>query len=85
MKTYIQNFEEISDELLKSYGKELNTFERLSLAVQIERNQILENGLQISKTDEYPPALGAIAIALGFTEPESSTVAELLRTIADQK
>jgi len=44
----------------------LSDFEILSLAIQIERNQILENGLVVSSLDQSPSGLEAIAIALGF-------------------
>lgn len=65
MLTEIKHYQEIEKTLKLDYPR-LTDFERLSLAVQIERNQLLENGLNISRTDESPASLEAIAIALGF-------------------
>ncbi|MDJ1469731.1 hypothetical protein QNI19_14960 [Cytophagaceae bacterium DM2B3-1] len=45
----------------------LTDFEALSLAIQAERNLILERGLLVSPDNSYPTGLEAIAIALGYT------------------
>ena len=65
MKNQIQNYNQIVSDLKKDYQK-LTEFELLSLAIQIERNQILENGFVVSSDDRHPSGLEAIAIALGF-------------------
>jgi hypothetical protein len=65
MKNQIQNYNQIVSDLKKDYQK-LTEFELLSLAIQIERNQILENGFVVSSDDINPSGLEAIAIALGF-------------------
>ena len=65
MKNQIQNYNQIVNDLKKDYQK-LTEFELLSLAIQIERNQILENGFVVSSDDRHPSGLEAIAIALGF-------------------
>ncbi|TEB41067.1 histidine kinase, partial [Flavobacterium circumlabens] len=52
MKNRIESYYEIAKNLKKEYPK-LSEFEILSLAVQIERNQILENGLAVSFEDKY--------------------------------
>jgi hypothetical protein len=65
MKVEIENYSKIARQLREEYTR-LSDFEILSLAIQIERNQILENGLVVSTSDKYPSGLEAIAIALGF-------------------
>lgn len=66
MQTRIDNYTKIAKELRKDYPK-LSDFEILSLAIQIERNYLIENGLNVSKNDSHPASLEAIAIAMGFT------------------
>jgi len=62
------------------YYPNLTEFELLSLAIQIERNQLLENGLNISRSDNYPASLGAIAIALGYTNEQfQQTITDVLK------
>lgn len=71
---------------LKSHHKQLTEFEAISLAIQIERNQILENGLNVSRSDSHPPAIEALAIAFGFTSKRGSrTITEILSEIVDKK
>jgi hypothetical protein len=65
MKITIEDYSRIAKRLKEEYPK-LSDFEILSLAIQIERNQILENGLVVSSSDKHPVGLEAIAIALGF-------------------
>ncbi|SDX58611.1 hypothetical protein [Flavobacterium degerlachei] len=65
MKTSIRNYTEIVRELKVNYPK-LTEFEILTLAIQIERNEILENGLVVSSKDNEPTGIEAIAIALGY-------------------
>ena len=67
MEITIENYSKIAKRLKEEYPK-FSDFEILSLAIQIERNQILENGLVVSSSDKYPVGLEAIAIALGYHE-----------------
>ena len=67
MKISIEDYSRISKRLKEEYPK-LSDFEILSLAIQIERNQILQNGLVVSSSGKYPSGLEAIAIALGYNE-----------------
>lgn len=76
MKNHIQNYNQIVSDLKKDYQK-LTEFELLSLAIQIERNQILENGFVVSSDDRYPSGLEAIAIALGFENPSNKNKEEI--------
>lgn len=65
MKTEIKSFKEIEKELHSDYPN-LTQYERLKLAVEIEKKEILRNGLAVSHKDDNAPALVAIALALGF-------------------
>lgn len=76
MKNQIQNYNQIVGILKKDYQK-LTEFELLSLAIQIERNQILENGLVVSSDDRHPSGLVAIAIALGFENSNNNNKDEI--------
>jgi len=79
MMTQIESYSKIAKELKKDYPK-LSDFELLSLAIQIERNQLIENGLSISRLDKHPPSLEAIAIALGYTNDQiKETITDVLR------
>jgi hypothetical protein len=49
----------------------------LNLSIQIERNEILENGLVVSSNDNVPSGIEAIAISLGYTD------GQFKRTITD--
>lgn len=84
MNTKIENLNKIVKGLLLDYPK-LSEFESLSLAIQIQRNQLLENGLNISTTDKYPSALEAISIALGYTGERSRTITDILKDISDKE
>jgi len=66
MSTKIDTYSKIAKNLKLDYPK-LSDFELLSLAIQIERNQLLEYGLNVSRGDKYPASLEAIAIALGYS------------------
>ncbi len=66
MITHIDNYSKIVKDLKEEYPK-LSDFERLLLAVQIERNQLIENGLNVSRNDENRTSLEAIAVALGYS------------------
>ena len=84
MKIKIQNYNEIVKELRMDYPK-MSDFEIVSLAVQIERNQILENGLNVSTDDSKPGSLEAIATALGYTDSRvRRTITDVLKEIADK-
>ena len=76
MKNQIQNYNQIVNDLKKDYQK-LTEFELLSLAIQIERNQILENGFVVSSDDRHPSGLEAIAIALGFENSNNKNKEEI--------
>ncbi|MCE4064346.1 histidine kinase [Chryseobacterium gleum] len=73
MRTEIQTYHRIEEDLKLDYP-DLTDYERLSIAVQIQRNQLIENGLNVSTDDSKPSALEAIAIALGYTSPSSITI-----------
>lgn len=62
----IDRYSKIAEELKEDYPK-LSDFERLTLAVQIERNKFLQAGLNVCRNNSTPGALEAIAISLGFT------------------
>lgn len=80
MRSKIDNHQTIAEELKKQYPL-LSDFERLTLAVQIERNQILENGLNVSFNDSRPSSLEAIAIALGYTGGQlQTTITDVLKS-----
>lgn len=84
MKITIEDYSKIAKRLKKEYPK-LSDFEILSLAIQIERNQILENGLVVNSSDKHPSGLEAIAIALGFEVNKSDiTITDVLRDIANK-
>ncbi|AOC95125.1 hypothetical protein BB050_02002 [Flavobacterium anhuiense] len=82
MKIEIEDYNRIAIKLKEEYSK-LSDFETLSLAIQIQRNQILENGLVVSSSDKHPSALEAIAIALGYEGRSSVTITDVLRNIAN--
>jgi len=72
MKTQIENYYIIAKKLKNEYPK-LSDFEILSLSIQIERNEILENGLAVSFDDKHPSALEGISRALGFKSGQLDT------------
>lgn len=82
MKIEIEDYNRIVIKLKEEYSK-LSDFETLLLAIQIQRNQILENGLVVSSSDKHPSALEAIAIALGYEGRSSVTITDVLRNIAN--
>lgn len=65
MKTEIRDIKKIVRDLKGSYPK-LSDYELLNLAIQLQRNEILENGFVVSTNDKNPVGLEAIAIALGY-------------------
>jgi len=67
MNIKIDSYSRIAEELKEDYPK-LSDFELLTLAIQIERNQLLENGLNVSRNDSCPSSLEAIAISLGYSD-----------------
>lgn len=83
MQSHITNYHQIAEDLRKTYT-ELTMIEALNLAVQIERNQILENAFSVSRNDSHPPSLEAIAISLGYDDVRSNLV-EAIHQIADKK
>ena len=84
MKIEIESYSTIAKQLKKEYPK-LSDFEILSLSVQIERNQILENGLVVSSSDKNPSGLEAIANALGYTDGQfKHTITDVLKEISQK-
>lgn len=81
MQNY-KNLDAIFKELKQDYPK-LSTLELLTIAVQIQRNQILIAGLNLPQEDSRPSALTAIAIQLGFTSDLPITLKDTLDRIAD--
>lgn len=85
MKSKIEDYNTIAKQLKKDYPK-LSDFEILSLSIQIERNQILENGLVVSASDKTPSGLEAIGIALGYTDGQfQNTITNVLTEIAHKE
>jgi len=85
MKLRVREYTEIAKQLKADYPK-LTEFEVLSLAVQIERNEILENGLVVSPDDKNPSGLEAIGIALGHTGGQfQNTITNVLTEIAQKE
>lgn len=79
MLEQIDDYSKIAKDL-KEYYPKLTEFELLSLAIQIERNQLLENGLHISRLDNHPASLEAMAIALGYTNEQfQQTITDVLK------
>lgn len=75
----VQTYSEIVKDLKLDYPK-LSDFEVLKLAIQIQRNQILKAGLNVSSSDKHPSALEAIAISLGYTDEQlKRTITEVLQ------
>jgi hypothetical protein len=75
----IQNYTQIVKDLKLDYPK-LTDYEVLNLAIQIQRNQILESGFNVSYTNKHPSALEAIAIALGYTDAQfKETITDVLK------
>ncbi|WP_158962742.1 histidine kinase [Myroides fluvii] len=85
MRTEIEDYTTIAKKLKGEFPK-LSDFEILTLAIQIERNQILENGLVVSTTDSNPSGLEALAIAIGYAGRYSSTnIISVLQELADKE
>jgi hypothetical protein len=75
----VQTYTEIVKDLKLDYPK-ISDYEVLDLAIQIQRNQILQAGLNVSSQDKYPSALEAIAISLGYTNDQfKQTITEVLK------
>ena len=77
--TKIQSYEAIATDLRSEYP-DLTQFETLTLAIQIQKNEILENAFNVSRNDNYPSSLEAIAISLGYTSDQfKQTITEVLK------
>lgn len=61
-----KNIETYVEELKYSY-KKLTDFEALSIAVRMQRNDILASAFVVSQADRHPTALEKIAMQLGAT------------------
>jgi len=84
MQVNVQNYNEIARGLKIDYPK-MSDFEIVSLAIQIERNQLLENGLAVNRDDSKPGSLEAIAICLGYTDRVfKHTITDVLKEIAEK-
>lgn len=84
MKDAVRSIYEIEKEVKLNYPK-LSDYEVLTLAIQIQRNEILESGLVVQRTNDKPSALEAIAIALGFDSSRNPrTITDVLKDIADK-
>jgi len=70
-------------EELQEYSEKLTDSDALRLAIEIERNEILRAGLNVSTNDSYPSALEALAIALGFDLSGRGSVMSALEEIAN--
>lgn len=85
MKIGIRKFTEIARELKLNYPN-LTEYEILTLAIQIERNEILENGLVVSSNDNVPSGIETIAISLGYTNGQSKrTIKDVLTEIGQKE
>jgi hypothetical protein len=76
----IQSVNQYAKELKLDYPK-LTEFEVLSLAIEIQRNEIFKAGLNVSSDDSAPSALEALA--LGFHPLKSASVIDALEEIAN--
>lgn len=84
MRIKIDSYRILARNLKSEYPK-MSDFEILSLAIQIERNQILENGLNVSTNDKSPSALEAISIALGYDDSQfKTTITDVLKDIVNK-
>ncbi len=59
----VQNYNDIADSLKLDYPK-LSDYERLTLAVYLQRNQIFQEGLVVSCDSSHPAGLAGIALAI---------------------
>ena len=59
----MENYAKVAAGIKKEYP-DLSDFEALTLAIELQRNQIIKAAFTVSSSDAYPPALEAIAIAL---------------------
>lgn len=67
---------------LKLHYKDLTEFQLLSIAVQIQRNEIIKTGLNVKAMDSLPTSLEAIAIQLGFSDKRTNeTIPESINQI----
>ena len=78
----MEAYNKIVKDLKLDYPK-LSDYELLSIAVQQQRNEILIAGLNVSRTDKYPSAIEAIAIQLGFSTSNNSTIMNSLNNISE--
>lgn len=81
MVTQIESIQKIVKDLQLDY--QLTKEQALPIAVQIQRNQILENGLVVSRSDSSPAGLEALAMALGYDKDESVGLNGNLSDIGD--
>lgn len=77
----VQTLSQIVADLELDYT--LTKEELLPIAVQIQRNQILQNGLVVSRDNSTPVGLEAVAIALGYDKDDSVSINGNLSDIGD--
>lgn len=77
----IQSIRKLVKEFKEEYPN-LSDFELLIVALQKQRNQILQEGLKVSNNDKYPSALETIAMQLGADSQFSTTVIDSLNEIS---
>jgi len=64
--TVSSSVKELAKELKESF--KLTDFEALSLALKAEQNDLFRKAFNVATYDDYPPALTAIANALGHIQ-----------------
>jgi len=60
-----KNIKEYFEELKEAYPN-LSDHQLLDAAIQLQRNDILVAGLQVSQNNDHPSGIEAIAIQLGY-------------------
>lgn len=62
------NFKSVKEyfEELKEDYPDLSDYQLLDAAIQLQRNDILVAGLQVSQNNNHPSGIEAIAISLGY-------------------
>lgn len=75
---------EIAKDVLRENPK-ISIYESLTIAVQIQRNRLLKDGLGIHDPKlEIPTNLQAIAIALGYEKRMDSSIKHAIKNLADK-
>lgn len=69
--------------ILKDEFKTLSEFEALQIACKIRQNEILVAAFEVSLSDKSPPALAAVALALGYKTDSNYSIKDSLDNIAE--